>query len=299
MKHHGSPCGEISEAKACNVQACEADCELADWTKWGKCSKACNGGSRERVKFVATPAQGAGACAKPGSNDRLQFKKCNAKACPKVKGMATVKCASKIDLILILDGSGSLGKSGWKATKKAAEMIIRAQDKDLAQVAVMLYSGPSNWPTAKKCVSDPTVSQELTCKQKWVQHFSPKNIGKALTKVKFLGWPKGSTMTSLALRAALAETQIGRQDAQTVVAVITDGKPMSNRNTWSAAKAVRKVARLMWIPVTRFAPLMFIRRMASKPWQENVVLANNFATLSKPAFIDKILSDMCPKIATK
>jgi len=296
MKHHGTPCGEVSETKACNVQACEADCELADWTKWSKCSKICDGGTRKRIKRVKIPAAGQGECPGLGSSERTHFKKCNVKACAKVEGATTVQCKSKIDLILVLDGSGSLGKEGWKATKKAAGLIIGAMDKKLAQVAVLLYSGPSNWPGVRKCWKDPKVSQEFACKMKWVQHFSPNNIGKALTKVKFLGWPKGSTMTSLALMNALAETQIGRADAKTVVAVITDGKPLSKRATWRAAKAVRKVARLMWIPVTKYAPLRFIRRMASKRWQENVVLANNFKTLSKPEFIDHIIADMCPTI---
>merc|ERR1719440_468363 len=99
-------------------------------------------------------------------------------------------------------------------------------------------------------------------------------------------------MTSLALQNALAETQLGRQDAKTVVAIITDGKPMSKKRTARASKAVRKVARLMWVPVTQFAPLQFIRRLASKPWKENVVLAKDFDTLKSPAFIDHILADM-------
>merc|ERR1719353_2215190 len=34
MKYGGKPCGETSEAKSCNGQACEKDCELSSWTKW-------------------------------------------------------------------------------------------------------------------------------------------------------------------------------------------------------------------------------------------------------------------------
>jgi hypothetical protein len=296
MKHNGNPCGEVSETKACNVQACEADCELGDWTHWSKCSKACDGGSRKRVKHVKSAATGQGECPALTAAERMHFEKCNTKACPKKDLTTTIKCKAKIDLILVLDGSGSLGKKGWKATKKAAQLIIGSMDKDLAQVAVLLYSGPSNWPAVRKCWKDKTINQEFECKMKWVQHFEPANIGKALVKIKFLPWPKGSTMTSLALMNALAETQLGRSDAQTVVAVVTDGKPLSKRATFRAAKAVRKVARLMWVPVTQYAPLQFIRRMASQRWQENVVLANNFETLGKPEFIDHIIADMCPVV---
>jgi len=297
MKHNGNPCGEVSETKACNVQACEAECELGDWTKWAKCSKACDGGTRKRVKFVKTPATGQGECPAPGASERLQYKKCNNKACPKAKKskLTTIKCDAKLDLILVLDGSGSLGKKGWKATKKAAEMILKAMDEEKTRVSILLYSGPKNWPQVRKCFKDPNINKEFVCKQQWVSHFT-SNVGKALTKVKFLSWPKGSTMTSLALMGALAETQNGRQDAQTVVTVITDGKPLSKRRTFRAAEAVRRVARLMWVPVTKFAPLQFIRRLATKPWKENVVPASDFKTLQNPAFIDHILADMCPQI---
>jgi len=293
MKHNGNPCGEVSETKACNVQACEADCELGEWTKWSKCSKACDGGTRKRIKHVKTAATGGGQCPATGSSTRMHFKKCNEHACPKVKTATTVTCDSKLDLILVLDGSGSLGKEGWAATKKAGEMILKAMDKDKAQVSILLYSGPKTWPQVRKCFKDPNINQEFVCKMQWVTHLTT-NIGMALTKLKFLSWPKGSTMTSLALMNVLAETQNGRQDAQTVVTVITDGKPLSKRRTWRASKAVRKVARLLWVPVTRYAPLQFIRRLASKPWKENVVLANNFKTLESPAFVDHILADMCP-----
>jgi hypothetical protein len=293
MKYNGNPCGEVSETKACNVQACEADCELADWSKWSKCSKPCDGGSRKRIRRIKTPATGSGECEALHSKKREQYKKCNLMACPKAK--TTVQCASKVDLILVLDGSGSLGKEGWAATKKAAEMIIGAMDKDQAQVAILLYSGPSNWGDVRKCFRNSKINQEAVCKMKWVQHFT-SNTGQALSKVKFLGWPKGSTMTSLALMNALGETQLGREDAETVVAVITDGKPLSKRRTWRAAKALRKVARLMWVPVTRYAPLHMIRRMASRRWQENVILANSFKDLEKPEFVDHIIADMCPNV---
>jgi hypothetical protein len=45
MKHGGVPCGETSETKACNAQACEKNCELTIWTKWSSCTKDCDGGT--------------------------------------------------------------------------------------------------------------------------------------------------------------------------------------------------------------------------------------------------------------
>merc|ERR1719484_84929 len=77
MKYGGRPCGETSETKACNGQACEKDCELGEWTKWSACSKDCDGGTKKRQKFVEEEPEGEGKCPGEWSEDRLQFKQCN------------------------------------------------------------------------------------------------------------------------------------------------------------------------------------------------------------------------------
>lgn len=292
--HGGTPCGEVSETQPCNVQACEADCELGDWTEWQPCSKACDGGSRKRIKNVVVQAIGSGDCPAMDSPDREQYKKCNVHACQKLQAKTTVTCKSKVDLILAIDGSGSLGQDGWNSAKAAAQMIIEAMDADMAEIGLLLYSGPTSWGNIKKCVSPEPVNQESVCKIKWVEHLKENNKGTALTGLQNLEWPKGNTLTSLALYTALAETQLGRQDAETVVVVITDGKPFSTKRTMRAAKALRKVARLMFVPVTSFAPLKSIRRMASRPVEENVIVAPDFNTLKDPKFVDHIIADVCP-----
>merc|ERR1719456_1225454 len=81
MKYGGKPCGETSESKACNTQACEKDCDLTEWTKWSWCSKDCDGGTRKRQKFVKHAPEGAGKCPGRWSKDRLQYKQCNMKRC--------------------------------------------------------------------------------------------------------------------------------------------------------------------------------------------------------------------------
>merc|ERR1719476_510971 len=97
MKHNGKPCSARKETKACNIKACEKDCELSDWTKWTACSKDCDGGTNKRQKFVTSPAEGAGECAGDWSRKRLQYKPCNMKRCP-----AKLKCKKHKDIILLL-----------------------------------------------------------------------------------------------------------------------------------------------------------------------------------------------------
>merc|ERR1719486_1228807 len=91
-----------------------------------------------------------------------------------------------------------------------------------------------------------------------------------------LDWPQGSTLTSLALMAAKAEMSLGRKDSKANVVVITDGRPLSYRKTAVASRQLRKVARLVWVPVTKHAPLKYIKKWAPRRWQENVVRVKNF-----------------------
>merc|ERR1719377_306796 len=113
-------------------------------------------------------------------------------------------------------------------------------------------------------------------------------------KITALDWPKGSTMTSLALMTAKTELTLGRKDATSVVVVITDGRPLSYRKTWVASRIVRKSARLVWVPVTRYAPLKKIRLWATRRWQENVVQVKSFKDLQKPDPVNHIIANICP-----
>merc|ERR1719262_624361 len=62
----------------------------------------------------------------------------------------TLVCESLVDVVILLDGSGSLQQTGWKATKAMGKLLVAAFDKDAnpnvrAQVAVQLFSGPGTW----------------------------------------------------------------------------------------------------------------------------------------------------------
>merc|ERR1719160_1533539 len=166
MKYGGKPCGETSESKACNTQACEKDCDLTEWTKWSWCSKDCDGGTRKRVKFVKHAPEGAGKCPSRWSKDRLQYKKCNMKRCKVPAEKQVMTCNASVDVVFLIDGSGSLGKTGWKAEIKAAEMFVDAFSGTGAQanMAVILYSGPRTWGGVYKCTDPNTkVDKEKVC----------------------------------------------------------------------------------------------------------------------------------------
>jgi len=298
MKYGGNPCGETSESKACNGQACEADCDLSPWTKWSACSKDCDGGTKKRQKFVKKQPLGDGKCADQWSSKRLQYMQCNMKRCKLDAGSVALTCNKTLDIVLLIDGSGSLGKKGWTAEIKAAQMFVDAFSGSgaKANIAVILYSGPRTWSGVYKCTSKSAhkVDQEKVCGIKIVTHFT-NDMKKVKNLITGLNWPRGSTLTSLALLTAKAELALGRKNAHSNVIVFTDGRPLSYRKTQLASAAVRKGARLVWVPVTKYAPLKQIKKWATRRWQENVVQVKTFKALEKPDVITHIVANICPK----
>jgi uncharacterized protein YegL len=275
-EHGGEPCGETSEATSCSTQSCDKDCELSDWTAWSDCSKACDEGTNIRRRTIVELPVGNGVCPKMDGEERLDQQRCNSFPCQKKAGEVTLHCESRVDVILLIDGSGSLGQTGWDASIKAAAMLARAfqsKEPELVKLAVILFS----------------------LKTEVVTHFTT-NMEGAAASIEGLKWARSITRTANALDAARSELSLGRADAESVVVVITDGKPMSFKKTRQAAKALRKQARLMWVPVTKYAPIDKMRRWASKPMRDNFLAVASFKELEEPATLDLIVADVCKKV---
>lgn len=297
-EHGGEPCGQTTQGQNCNIQSCDKDCELSAWTKWGSCSKACDGGFQQRLRHVATRAVGQGSCPSDRSRDRLEYKRCNDFECFASAASGILQCTAKLDVVILIDGSGSIGQDGWTKTKQAATTIINAfgTDVDQAQLAVLMFSGPTTWTNYKKCTGNGKgVNYAVDCNVAWVSRFSTDKAT-IVSNVGALAWPKASTLTSAALATAEAELANGRREAQAIVIVITDGRPMNPRKTYQAAKSLRRKARLMFVPVTRYAPIMDIRKWASTPVADNVLKVDDFSDLSGTKTINKIIADACPVV---
>jgi len=274
--HGGEPCGETSEAISCNLQACDKDCELGDWGTWSECSKLCDQGVMERSKSIVEPVIGDGTCPKIRSEERIEEQHCNNFACVRAVGQPNLRCQSRADIILVIDGSGSLGQTGWDASVKAGAALARAfgaGDRSDVRLAVILFSYYSTW----------------------VKHFTD-NTEECATAIEGLVWPRSLTFTANALNTAGSELSAGRDDAQSIVILLTDGRPMSMRKTRDAAAALRRQARLMLIPVTKWAPLAKAKSWASYPKEDNFFPLDSFSDLEDPDKIDQIIADVCPDV---
>jgi hypothetical protein len=210
------------------------------------------------------------------SDERNEERHCNSFACVKTNPSPTLQCKSRLDVTILIDGSGSLGTKGWEASKKAGAMLARSFGGSGSDVklAVLLFSYSN----------------------KWLQHYS-SDCEAAAVAIETVAWPRSLTFTANALYAARSELSLGRADAQSVVIVITDGRPMSMRQTGIAAHALRMQARLVWVPVTRYAPLNEMRHWASYPKEDNFLALSSFDDLENPKKLDLLIADVCPEVA--
>jgi len=277
----GMGCGATQESEQCNLEACDADCVLAEWTEWETCSKACNKGSSRRMRGVAEPERGTGTCPDPQSEERLQFRPCNDIACSTVitdPSRSILMCDSKVDIVLLLDGSGSIGSYGWYYTRIFGYYFLKMLEthNDKAQVAVQVFSTGVSWIKGR---SEFGTDVDDLALQTW-----------------YANWPAGGTNTHTALGMAQEVLTYGRKDAMSVVVVITDGYPNYEKKTIEAAEELQQQARVVWIPVGAYAPLELIEQLASKPKEEHIVKMEEFDSL---AYIDKfnaVMATTCPSV---
>jgi len=158
-RYGGEPCGPSSQTQACGLQNCDKDCELGAWSKISsmECTRACGGGVKWSMRGVVEDAVGTGECPSRWSNERFRYAMCNQWPCQPLA--ETLECDSKVDVVIMLDGSGSLGTKGWEATKIMGQKLVKAFNSASvtpnARVAVQLFSGPKTWSKYRQCLGQP------------------------------------------------------------------------------------------------------------------------------------------------
>jgi hypothetical protein len=302
-QHGGKLCGPESQSMECGTAACDEDCQLGLWSKWSSCSKACGGGFQQQTRAVVASAVGLGSCPAADSETRLRYKRCNVQKCAPASG-TLLKCNSTVDVIFLLDSSGSAGSPGFDYIKGAAKSLITqmdptAQGGNGAQVAALMYSGPASMDDYNKCTgkvpAGGTVDMATDCNMVWVSHYTTGNTALA-TDVGNLIWRTGSTMASAALASAEAELVYGRQNTPAVVVVIGDQLPMMPRKTAQVAASLRKKAKLIFAVATGETDLKKFASWASKPVSDNVVYMHSLAELQEPQTLNRIIADVCPSV---
>mmetsp|Transcript_7669 Transcript_7669/g.17538 ORF Transcript_7669/g.17538 Transcript_7669/m.17538 type:complete len:761 (-) Transcript_7669:50-2332(-) len=277
-EHGGLPTGETMQEELCNAEPCDQDCALSQWTEWSTCSKACRSGHRVRRRSVLRSAFGEGSCAAPDDKERRQTAACNRRTCKAAFGDVPPICASALDVVLALDTSGSVGAAGLTSTKAFVQALLaRSGLGDTSGVRTGLISFGSN----------ATVAQAPTAEL--------QSLLTSLAAVPSKGTTTG-TGAALAVAGGLVERH-GREGVPRVVVVITDGMPQSSHimNT-EVERLNSRGIRVALVAVGPGLAERALKRWASWPAEENLVLVDSYAALDEVK-VTELLANLCPTLA--
>ena len=285
----GDACGPTQEERQCGVQSCDVDCVLKPWTSWKPCSRGCGGGLQEKFRRVAKKAEGEGRCPEFKSELRYASRTCNMMRCPSLP-----ECIATSDFVFAVDGSGSMKTKGRhmvfkKFTHKISSMIAMKKG---------FVGGPGKKPIrghGQMAVLE--FSKEAQIIQPMTD--DPKTFLSGLKKLTYL---RGITDMGKGLMMADTVLLEGRKEAQSVVVVITDGKPSFQYQTRIAAnKLKRQGVRLVFVCVQTFAKLDFIKQLSSFPSRDNVIHVNGLMKLHENMQKEarRVVSTICSHLRRK
>jgi hypothetical protein len=287
-KNGGESCDSGSEMRSCNTGSCDRDCALVPWSEWSPCSMACGGGDQSRIRSVSIPIRGQGKCPKATNPDRLEERECNTQDC-----IGDEVCVAEMDLILMVDGSGSLKEPGFEVLRDfAANVTGRYKGlyygKEMMQVGVILFGNGMVMP-------DGTIAPAIN-----VQGLTA-DISLVREKVLETQWQKG--FTNMAQAFTLAATMLqqgGRPEAQSAVMVLSDGKYSF---AFQTAQAVQKLKdsniQIFMAPVSdaKDEGLELLKKWSSQPWETNYERLPGLLALeyNLDMFAGKLVAKFCSK----
>merc|ERR1719487_2046097 len=211
-KNGGFACDVMQETQQCNTGACDRNCRLGEWSAFSACSQACDGGFESRRKPVLQAEIGAGRCPAKDSGERLDRKQCNQNKC-----VGDEMCTSKLDLVIAIDGSGSMTETGFSVLRTFAEKFVRRLkgSEDMVRAGVVQFGNGALDPS-KQVVSDAIASLPLST-----------DMSQAASTISGLGFQQGFTnLAQAAMKSRdLLRLADPRPGAKSVVVVLTDGRP--------------------------------------------------------------------------
>jgi len=290
-KNGGEQCNTVEEARPCNTMSCDRDCRLARWTKYTPCSVACGGGFQEKFRHVLIPTRGEGKCPKPSSSNRYTKRMCNEQSCN-----GDEICIAKQDLIIAIDGSGSLQAGGFKKlTNWVGELLKRYTTEyygdRTVKLGVVLFGNGIIMPDGKT-VSPAINAQKLTFDMDAV-------------KSTVAGLPFKKGFTNMAQAFAMAEDMFvkgSRTNAQQSVMLVTDGKPSFSFMTNEMVEQLDDKNIMRYFVIVTETPMdddsmKNMKAWASQPWETNIVhVGGGLVLLNADAelWAMKAITKFCP-----
>ncbi|XP_069506902.1 collagen alpha-1(XX) chain [Ambystoma mexicanum] len=188
--------------------------------------------------------------------------------------------STKTDVVLLVDGSWSIGRSNFKLVREFLAGILTplpiAQDK--IRIALSQYSG------------DPQTVWDLNT------HSTKDEVLEAVRNLRYKG---GNTFTGLALTHVMEEnlrSQAGaRSDAEKIVILLTDGKSQDDANT--SAQILKNTGIDIFAIGVKNADEAELRQIASDPLELTVYNVLDFPLLS--SLLERLNQVLCSRIKEK
>jgi hypothetical protein len=286
-KNGGLACNTAEETEACNTMSCDRDCTLAPWTPWEPCSVACGTGFQNRHKHVLIPTRGFGKCPKEDGPQRFAQQECNTQPC-----VGDEICIANQDLIIAIDGSGSVREDGFNILKSfALDLLSKYQSEYFGSGAMKV--GLIEFGNGIIMPDGVTVSPAMNL------HPLTADLGAVKGAVEGMVQKKG--FTNMAQAFALAETMYtaaGRKGSQSALLVISDGKPSFQFQTNELVEQLddKGVQRFFVVVSESEKSLDLMKKWASAPWETNLLHVPGLAPLDadESVWSQKALTLFCP-----
>jgi len=286
-KNGGLSCNTAEETEACNTMSCDRDCLLGRWTSWTPCSVACGGGLQSKNKHVLVPTRGFGKCPNEDNWARFSERQCNVQDC-----VGDEICVAKQDLIIAIDGSGSLRETGFAGLKAYTLALLEKYRSDYRGVNAMKV-GVIEFGNGIIMPDGVTVSPAMNIRA------LDSNLEEVKTSITAMVQKKG--FTNMAQAFALAETMYtsaGRRNADSALLVITDGKPSFQFQTNELVEQLddKGVQRFFVVVSEDEKSLGLMKSWASAPWETNLLHVPGLGPLEADngMWAQKALTLFCP-----
>jgi Mg-chelatase subunit ChlD len=222
---------------------------------------------------------------------------CNVTTC----GDNAPKCAAKLDLVFVLDGSGSVGAGDFMKVGAFAKSLIERMhlvgETEVAADSVKMRTTQSHGLQKVGAVAFGGKASVIADLDK-----DRAGLEADITAAAFpagVGGPGTNTPAALALTRDLFERQTIHVGANKVALVVTDGPPNSERETTTEVERLKAAGvRVVFITVGSGVRRRNLIQWASWPEQENVMQATSFASLEDEDFATKVLVNICPVLDT-
>jgi hypothetical protein len=217
-----------------------------------------------------------------------------------------VTCNSKQDIVVLVDGSASLSPAAFEGSKEFVHKFVTGYDEGAAEFSFILFSGPRKWKEYDECAKN--VSVELTdeilkdvCGLNLIQPLS-NDTAATLANLDKMEQPGKTTFTSGALLLAKNVLAFARPEAEKVVVLVTDGKPIDKEKTQAAAKEVRQAGiRIVVAPIEGFGleeeHLQGLYKLASWHRDDNFVdiktTEDDLHLLTEISTVNTLVEDVC------